>query len=121
MEQRETLDNEITTREGERKRLQDDAARLQSVIAASEAEIDAEAATETAARRRGRGRDPRRVAAATTSAAASRTAGAGAARLVGTTCQACHLTIPSTEAERIRRSEGNEVAYCDNCGAILVP
>ena len=29
--------------------------------------------------------------------------GAGAARLVGTTCQACHLTIPSTEAEQIRR------------------
>ena len=32
--------------------------------------------------------------------------GAGAARLVGTTCQACHLTIPSTEAERIRRAGG---------------
>jgi len=47
--------------------------------------------------------------------------GAGAARLVGTTCQACHLTIPSTEAERIRRAAGNEVAYCDNCSAILVP
>jgi predicted nucleic acid-binding Zn-ribbon protein len=37
------------------------------------------------------------------------------------TCQACHLSIPSTEAERIRRAAGNEVAYCDNCGAILVP
>ena len=47
--------------------------------------------------------------------------GAGAARLVGATCQACHLTIPSTEAERIRRAAGSEVAYCDNCGAILVP
>jgi predicted nucleic acid-binding Zn-ribbon protein len=47
--------------------------------------------------------------------------GAGAARLVGTTCGACHLSIPSTEAERIRRAGGAEVAYCDNCGAILVP
>ena len=47
--------------------------------------------------------------------------GAGAARLVGTTCQACHLSIPSTEAERIRRGAGEIVAYCDNCSAILVP
>ena len=47
--------------------------------------------------------------------------GAGAARLVGTTCQACHLTIPSTEAEQIRRAAGSVVAYCDNCAAILVP
>jgi predicted nucleic acid-binding Zn-ribbon protein len=120
MEQRETLDNEITTREGDQKRLQDDATRLQSVIATQEAEIDAEAATETAARSE---------AASGISAALlsnyqrrrEQNRGAGAARLVGTTCQACHLTIPSTEAERIRRSEGNEVAYCDNCGAILVP
>ena len=62
MEQRETLDNEITTREGERKRLQDDVARLQSAIAAHEAEIDAEVATETAARAEAAARDPRRVA-----------------------------------------------------------
>ena len=79
------------------------------------------AATEDCgARARPRPGSPTRCC-ATTSAAASRTAGAGAARLVGTTCQACHLTIPSTEAERIRRADGNEVAYCDNCGAILVP
>ena len=47
--------------------------------------------------------------------------GAGAARLVGTSCGACHLSIPSTEAEQIRKAAGAIVAYCDNCGAILVP
>ena len=47
--------------------------------------------------------------------------GAGAARLVGTSCTACHLSIPSTEAEQIRQAAGASVAYCDNCGAILVP
>jgi predicted nucleic acid-binding Zn-ribbon protein len=120
MEQRETLDNEITTREGERKRLRDEVARLESVIGANEAEIDAEAATEIAARAEvvagipdALRRDYQRRR--------EQNRGAGAARLVGTTCQACHLTIPSTEAERIRRADGNEVAYCDNCGAILVP
>ena len=47
--------------------------------------------------------------------------GVGAARLVGLTCQGCHLTIPSTEAERIRKSAEGTVAHCDNCGCILIP
>jgi predicted nucleic acid-binding Zn-ribbon protein len=47
--------------------------------------------------------------------------GAGAARLVGTTCQGCHLSIPAIEAEQIKRSGGQPLAHCDNCGAILVP
>ena len=31
------------------------------------------------------------------------------------------VTLPSTEAEQIRRGAGNVVSYCDNCAAILVP
>jgi predicted nucleic acid-binding Zn-ribbon protein len=45
----------------------------------------------------------------------------GAAQLNGTTCQGCHLSIPSVEAERIRKSPAGTVAHCDNCGCILVP
>lgn len=47
--------------------------------------------------------------------------GAGVARLVGTTCQGCHLSIPAIEAEQIKRTGGQPLAHCDNCGAILVP
>ncbi len=47
--------------------------------------------------------------------------GAGVARLVGNTCQGCHLSIPAIEAEQIKRSGGQPIAHCDNCGAILVP
>lgn len=47
--------------------------------------------------------------------------GVGVARLVGRTCQGCHLDIPATEAERIRREAEGTVAHCDNCGCILVP
>ena len=107
MEQRETLDAEIAARDAER--------------AALAAEMDA------AARRRSRRRRPRstprsavedsgagRAAAAVVAAALLRdyesapaqNHGAGAARLVGTTCQACQLTIPSTEVDRIRRAGG---------------
>jgi predicted nucleic acid-binding Zn-ribbon protein len=94
--------------------------RLLGVIATAESEIDAASAVETGARATAaavvgesllRDYEVRR----------QRNRGAGAARLVGTTCQACHLSIPSTEAERIRRGAGEEVAYCDNCSAILVP
>jgi predicted nucleic acid-binding Zn-ribbon protein len=120
MEARETLEGEITAREQKRAQLLDDARALADALAAAEAEIDDEAAAETAARTEAANgitptllRDYERRR--------ERNRGAGAARLVGATCQACHLSIPSTEAERIRRAAGATVAYCDNCGAILVP
>jgi predicted nucleic acid-binding Zn-ribbon protein len=120
MEQRETLDGALEELDRAIASVEARAAELQASIAASEAEIDAEIATEDAGRR---------ATAAPLPDALMRdyerrreqNRGAGAARLVGTTCQACHLTIPSTEAERIRRAAGSEVEYCDNCGAILVP
>ena len=120
MEARESLDGEVAAREEKRAQLQQDATRLEAVIAAAEAEIDAEAAAEIAARAEAAGGiPPALVRDYETRRAQNR--GAGAAKLVGTTCQACHLSVPSTEAERIRRAAGDAVAYCDNCGAILVP
>jgi predicted nucleic acid-binding Zn-ribbon protein len=120
MERRETLDRDIGAREETAVRLRDDIAQLEREIGTQETEIDAEAATE---------RDARAAAATGLPDALlrdyetrrARNRGVGAARLVGVTCQACHLTIPSTEAERIRRGAGERVAYCDNCAAILVP
>ena len=48
--------------------------------------------------------------------------GAGAARLIGNTCQGCRLTIPATEVDRIHRERTDGTVHnCDNCGAILVP
>ena len=120
MEQREGLDAELAALDADIAAAQATVARLRDTIAAAENEINAEIAREEAARAELAGpvrdallRDYERRRA--------QNKGAGAARLVGTTCQACHLTIPSTEAERIRRDAGAEVAYCDNCSAILVP
>jgi predicted nucleic acid-binding Zn-ribbon protein len=120
MEQREALDAELATLDGAIASLQARVAELTATIAASEAEIDAEIAREIASRASLaqpiaepllRDYERRRA----------QNRGAGAARLVGTTCQACHLTIPSTEAEQVRRDAGRVVSYCDNCSAILVP
>ncbi len=120
MEQRETLDGELAALDSSIAALHAAVAALQATIAESEAEIDGEIANETAVRANLaqpiaepllRDYERRRA----------QNRGAGAARLVGATCQACHLTIPSTEAERVRREAGSVVSYCDNCSAILVP
>ncbi|MEZ5169254.1 MAG: C4-type zinc ribbon domain-containing protein [Acidimicrobiia bacterium] len=51
----------------------------------------------------------------------ARVGGVGAARLVGDTCQGCHLSLPATEVARLRKQDDDVPAYCDNCGCILVP
>lgn len=120
MEQREALDTELANLDKSIDGLWSSVNDLQARITAAEAEIDGEISREEQERSALaqpigesllRDYERRRT----------QNRGAGAARLVGTTCQACHLTIPSTEAEHIRRAAGAEIAYCDNCSAILVP
>jgi hypothetical protein len=47
--------------------------------------------------------------------------GIGVARLVGSQCGGCHLTLSAMEAARMRKLPDGEVAHCDECGRILVP
>jgi predicted nucleic acid-binding Zn-ribbon protein len=120
MEQREGLDTELAALDKSIDGLWTAVNDLQSRIAAAEHEIDGDIEREE---------QEREVLAKPIAESLLRdyerrraqNRGAGAARLVGTTCQACHLTIPSTEAEQIRRAAGTEIGYCDNCSAILVP
>ena len=51
----------------------------------------------------------------------TRLKGTGAARLVGTHCDGCHLELGSVEVEKIRALPPGEVATCEQCGRILVP
>ncbi|MGH9048658.1 MAG: zinc ribbon domain-containing protein [Acidimicrobiia bacterium] len=120
MEQREALDTELAKLDAEAGALESEARQLRTTLAAAEATIDAELGTETTAREELAARlspelldDYERCR--------RRAHGVGAARLVGGTCQGCHLSIPSTEAERIRKGGSGVVAHCDNCGCILVP
>jgi predicted nucleic acid-binding Zn-ribbon protein len=120
MEQREVLDAEVAALDTSIAALKETAGQLSRTIVDAEAEIDEEIERESVVRSELAApiaesllRDYERRRA--------QNRGAGAARLVGTTCQACHLTVPSTEAEKIRRGAGSVIAYCDNCSAILVP
>jgi uncharacterized protein len=120
MEQRETLEAQLGALEAEIGTARADVERLQTSIVTAEREIDDEIAEESRLRAEHAAAVPEQLL-ADYERRRAQNRGAGAARLVATTCQACHLSIPSTEAERIRRAGGTVVAYCDNCGAILVP
>lgn len=120
MERREPLDARIGALEAEAASAAGDAARAAEALAAAEHAIDAEAADERAARDELVGGIAPELVSAYDNAR-MKANGVGAARLVGNTCQGCHLTIPSTEVERIKKSATGEVSHCDNCGTILVP
>jgi predicted nucleic acid-binding Zn-ribbon protein len=120
MEAREVLDAELAVVDTELARLAAEIERVRAIITAAEIEIDAELAVEDQAWAALAATVPESLL-ADYQRRRAQNKGAGAARLVGTSCTACHLSIPSTEAEQIRRAAGAQVAYCDNCGAILVP
>jgi predicted nucleic acid-binding Zn-ribbon protein len=120
MERREQLDERVGTLEARAGELGSEESRLAAALTELEGEIDEELGGERAARDQ---------IAATVDAdlledyedCRQRARGMGAARLIGNTCQGCHLAIPSVEAERIRKSPPGTIAHCDNCGCILVP
>jgi hypothetical protein len=51
----------------------------------------------------------------------ARLKGTGAARLVRSHCDGCHLELSSGEVEKIRGLPPGEIATCEQCGRILVP
>jgi len=120
MEQREPLDARLGELEAELGTAEAATSRHRDEVSVAEAEITAETATESKARDDiAAGIDPDLVADYERRRVNAK--GAGAARLIGSTCQGCHLTIPATEVDRIRRGAAGTVAYCDNCGCILIP
>jgi predicted nucleic acid-binding Zn-ribbon protein len=120
MEQREPVDATLGVLDADRDGLESEAAALQGALETQEQELDEAAAAERVARDK--------VAGSLDAGLVSeyerrrqRGNGVGAARLLGMTCQGCHLSIPATEVDRIRKSGEAAVAFCDNCGCILVP
>jgi predicted nucleic acid-binding Zn-ribbon protein len=49
-----------------------------------------------------------------------RLGGMGAARLIGRHCGGCHLELPAQELDGVRHLPPDAIAYCDQCGRILV-
>ena len=120
MEVREPLDAAVAELEQQRAALGSDVDRHAAALGAAEADIIDEMQAERATRDSiAGGIDAALLKEYERCRALAK--GAGVARLVGTTCQGCHLSIPAIEAEQIKRTGGQPLAHCDNCGAILVP
>jgi predicted nucleic acid-binding Zn-ribbon protein len=120
MEVREPLDATLGELEEQRAAAAADVERHTTALGAAEAEVIGEMQAERATRDEiASGIDAALVREYDRCRALAK--GAGVARLVGTTCQGCHLSIPAIEAEQIKRTGGQPLAHCDNCGAILVP
>jgi predicted nucleic acid-binding Zn-ribbon protein len=120
MERRETLDNEVAQIEAQLAEIDADLQAQRDALRVQEAALDEEIAGE----RRVRDQLVGEVTPAMLQLydrCRTEARGVGVARLVGRTCQGCHLDIPFTEAEQIRREAEGTVAHCDNCGCILVP
>jgi len=119
MEEREAVDADVAVIQARFDALEQRATVLRDAIADQERRIDTELG-EAAARRRDAAAPLDAKLLREYERCREQARGIGIARLVGLTCQGCHLTIPSTEAERIRKQPPDAVAHCDNCGCILV-
>lgn len=120
LEAREPVDAELARFDDRAGQLLAERSRLEAVIAERQAEIDVELATAA---------DRRTEVAAGVDATLlaryeqlrSKLGGTGAARLVAGSCTGCHLSLPATELDRIKRLPPDELATCEQCGRILVP
>ena len=119
MDERDPLDAQVAALEGQEAELSGEASRLTSAIAATEQEIDAQLAIEEQARSEALSAVPADLV-ATYEKLRAHLGGIGAARLEHGTCMGCRLQLPATELDRLKREPADAVAFCDQCGRILV-
>lgn len=120
MEDQEPLDARVAILEREKGSQLAAHATLEQALVAREAEVDAEVGVVNAARAEAAvGIPPDLVA--TYEQLRRRLGGVGVARLVGSLCGGCYLTLPATELERLRHQSPGTLSFCDQCGRILVP
>jgi uncharacterized protein len=119
MEEREPFDAEVAEIDREIQHLHDARAEIEGRLAAAEAEIDDEIEQVTAQRAETVAGVPADLL-ATYERLRARLGGVGAARLVGPRCSGCHLTLPATELDRLRKGSPDALVFCDQCGRILV-
>jgi predicted nucleic acid-binding Zn-ribbon protein len=119
LEEREPLDAEVGRLDGELEQLDAESAALAVRLAEAETVVSGEISSAEALRAEA-------VTAVSDELLAeyerlrARLGGVAVARLVGTRCDGCHLTLPATELDEIRRQPADAVVHCDNCGRILI-
>lgn len=116
---REPVDDTLESFDAEGRTLAARREELEARLVAAEAEVDAEIAEVEAARAAAAGKigaeqladyERRRAA----------LGGVAVARLVGSSCGGCHLTLSAVEIDRIRKLSPDEPVACEECGRLLV-
>lgn len=119
LEAAEPLQEEIDRLDLRREALAGEADRVRDLLGAAEAEIDTELASVTAARHELAAALPGDLL-TTYERLRERLGGIGVARLEGAQCTGCHLRLPATEVDALRRAAPDAVHFHEECGRILV-
>ena len=119
MTEREPLDEQVAALLTARGGHDDGGGKLRVAIAEAQTSIDKELADVEAARADAAAAVPADLARRYEQLRA-KLGGVGAARLVNGRCTGCHLTLPATEIDRIKREPPDSLITCDQCGRILV-
>jgi predicted nucleic acid-binding Zn-ribbon protein len=120
LDEREPLDAQVRAIDEALGAIEAERTTLTQALAAAEVESDArstalQAEREAAAAAAPAGQLP------TYDSLRRRLGGVAVARLIGGRCDGCHLTLPAVELDHIRHLPPGEIAYCEQCGRILVP
>ena len=119
LEDREPFDAEVAEIDGEKGRLDAEREAATSRLDAAAVEIDAEIDALNEQRAAVAAEVPAELM-ATYTRLRDRLDGIGAARLVGTRCNGCHLTLSAIEIDRLKREPPDALIFCEHCGRILV-
>jgi predicted nucleic acid-binding Zn-ribbon protein len=119
MELSEPVDARRAELTAQREKLDADAQSITAVLAEAESAIDAERA-EVQRDREAAAEDVPSELWPEYDKLRSQLGGVAIARLVGTTCQGCHLALSAVEVDRIRKLSPDEPVHCEECGRLLV-
>jgi predicted nucleic acid-binding Zn-ribbon protein len=119
MGQQETLDTQLEELRTRREELDAQGARLRAAVAQAQADVDRELKSELTARQDAATLIPADVTALYEQLRAH-LGGVAAAPLVNGRCGGCHLALPATEIDRLRKEPADTLVRCEQCERILV-
>ena len=119
MGEHETIDEQLAGLRARRDELDARGAALRAAVAEAQAEVDRELAVESAARAEAATAIPADVASLYEQLRAH-LGGVAAAPLVNGRCGGCHLALPATEIDRMRKEPADSLVRCEQCERILV-
>lgn len=119
MGEQEAVDEHLAGLRARRGELDAQGAALRAAVAEAQAEVDRELAAEAAARSEAATAIPADVS-ALYEQLRSHLGGVAAAPLVNGRCGGCHLALPATEIDRLRREPADSLVRCEQCERILV-